>query len=92
MEREKELRVLRGVVKALLKKELRYVEPNSFNRGLTSQAEALGVSLEDLRAVVVPIVSELFSEMIAEPTARRSGGPGPVRKNFPDPKVFEIKK
>lgn len=65
MEQARENEILRNLIKlVLMQKGVRLLPQNEFNRELTSIAEKLGVEVEELRLIVVPMLEEIFSEMI----------------------------
>lgn len=81
MEQAKENEILRGMIKmALLQKAVRITRTNEFHREISAIAKELGVSVEEVREIVVPMITELFNEMIA--TLPISG------KGIPNSKVF----
>jgi hypothetical protein len=81
-----EIKVLIFVAKATLKSEFRFVEPNELHRKVVAIAQQIGVEPEIIRGVMIPLLREVFEEMITplpDKSQRRhsrhgKGIPGPV--------------
>lgn len=80
---EDEFRILRKLVKCWLLKEGQLLPQNELKRQIGQLAHKISEGVDDVRAVIIPILSEIYEEMIAEEQAVRQLGIG-----IPNEEVF----
>lgn len=66
MTQERRMEVLEAIVRlAVTSESVRLIPSNEFHRKMVARAKELGVTVEELESVVVPILRDSFEAMVA---------------------------
>lgn len=65
MEKDREIEILRGMLKLAARKNTRLMKANEYQRQVGDLAKELGATASEVREILDPIVQEVMEEMIS---------------------------
>jgi len=65
LEKDREIEILRGMLKLAARKNTRLMKANEYQRQVGDLAKELGATASEVREILDPIVQEVMEEMIS---------------------------